>query len=180
MSVNRYDASTGELVTLASGTRTWIGTKAAYEAARSAGTLPNNCLIAITDDEVDHNHYSTEETETGMYWIDGKPIYRRAYTFTTPSTIATTRTQYRFDLDFSHTLIDSIIKMETFLRYSNSNGTGWANGCWNESTNNCFTGTLLECGNSASANMKFLCSMAGGHFASQPLILVIEYTKTTD
>lgn len=77
MSVNRYDASTGELVTLASGTRTWIGTKAAYDAAKSAGTLPNNCLIAITDDEEDHNHYSTDETFTGNYWIDGKKIYRK-------------------------------------------------------------------------------------------------------
>lgn len=78
MSVNRYNASTGELTSLATGSRTWVGTREAYEQAKQAGTLPNNCLIAITDDEKDHNHYSTEETLTGMYWIDGKPIYRKA------------------------------------------------------------------------------------------------------
>ena len=77
MSVNRYDASTGELTNIASGQRTWVGTQAAYKAAKQAGTLPNNAIIAITDDEVDHNHYSTDEVETGMYWIDGKPIYRK-------------------------------------------------------------------------------------------------------
>ena len=77
MSVNRYDASTGELKNIASGQRTWVGTQAAYRAAKQAGTLPNNAIIAITDDEQDHNHYSTDEVETGMYWIDGKPIYRK-------------------------------------------------------------------------------------------------------
>ena len=76
MSLNKYDSSTGELINIASGQRTWVGTRAAYDAAKQAGTLPNNCLIAITDDEEDYCHYSTEETKTGNYWIDGKPIYR--------------------------------------------------------------------------------------------------------
>jgi hypothetical protein len=82
MSVNKYDASTGELTNIASGQRTWVGTQAAYKSAKQAGTLPNNTIIAITDDEVDHNHYSTEETETGMYWIDGKPIYKKSCKYT--------------------------------------------------------------------------------------------------
>lgn len=81
MSVNRYNATTGELTSLATGSRTWVGTREAYDQAKQAGTLPNNCLIAITDDEKDHNHYSTEETATGMYWIDGKPIYRKVIDF---------------------------------------------------------------------------------------------------
>lgn len=53
MSVNRYNASTGELTSLATGSRTWVGTREAYDQAKQAGTLPNNCLIAITDDEDD-------------------------------------------------------------------------------------------------------------------------------
>lgn len=80
MSVNRYDPTTGSLTNIASGQRTWVGTQAAYKAAKQAGTLPNNAIIAITDDEVDHNHYSTDEVETGMYWIDGRPIYRKVLT----------------------------------------------------------------------------------------------------
>lgn len=51
MSVNKYNASTGELTNLASGSRIWAGSKAAYDAQKQAGTLPNNCIICITDDE---------------------------------------------------------------------------------------------------------------------------------
>ena len=34
----------------------------------------------------DMNTYSTSETFTGKYWIDGKPIYRKCYTITTQDT----------------------------------------------------------------------------------------------
>ena len=51
MSINKYNPQTGELTNLASGSRIWTGTKAAYDAQKQAGTLPNNCIICITDDE---------------------------------------------------------------------------------------------------------------------------------
>jgi len=50
MSVNKVNKDTGELVTLANGTRMWIGTQSAHDAAVSAGTMPNNCMVCITDD----------------------------------------------------------------------------------------------------------------------------------
>ena len=53
MSLNKYNATTGELENIASGQRTWVGTRAAYDAAKQAGTLPLNALICITDDEDD-------------------------------------------------------------------------------------------------------------------------------
>lgn len=85
MSVNKYTTASG-LQTLANGSRCWIGTKAAYDAAKQAGTLPSNCLIAITDDSEDNN-YSTEEKLTGKFWIDGKPIYRKVLLCTSQVTI---------------------------------------------------------------------------------------------
>ncbi len=88
MSLNKYDPSTGKLTTLANGQRIWLGTKAAHDAAEAAGTLPNNCLIAITDDGNDQDdRYSTEETFTGKYWINGKPIYRKVLLCTSQATI---------------------------------------------------------------------------------------------
>lgn len=81
MSVNIYNSQTGNLETLASSSRVWIGTKEAYKSAKQSGQLPSSCIIYITDDEQDHNHYSTDEVETGMYWIDGKPIYRKVINF---------------------------------------------------------------------------------------------------
>lgn len=61
MSVNKVDKTTGELVTLANGTRMWIGTKSAHDAAVQAGTMPNNCMVCITDD------FHTDDTD----WIEG-------------------------------------------------------------------------------------------------------------
>ena len=50
MSVNRYTTA-GGLQTLANGQRIWIGTKEAHDQEKLAGTLPTNCLIAITNDD---------------------------------------------------------------------------------------------------------------------------------
>lgn len=50
MSTNLIDKQTGELITLASGTRMWIGTKSAHDSAVQLGTMPNNCMVCITDD----------------------------------------------------------------------------------------------------------------------------------
>ena len=45
----------GNLILTAGGTRIWVVTQAAHDRAVSAGTAPNNCVLAITDD------YYTEE-----------------------------------------------------------------------------------------------------------------------
>jgi len=50
MSTNFVNKTTGELVTLANGTRMWIGTKSAHDNAVQQGTMPNNCMVCITDD----------------------------------------------------------------------------------------------------------------------------------
>lgn len=95
MSVNKRDSTTGELVTLASGTRMWVGTKSAHDIAVANGTMPNNVMVCITDDAAGEEAwtYSTEETNTGKTWIDGKPIYRKVVDFgalpnTTSKTVA--------------------------------------------------------------------------------------------
>jgi len=53
MSSNIINKTTGELITLASGTRVWIGTKTAHNAAVSQGKMPNNCMVCVTDDYYD-------------------------------------------------------------------------------------------------------------------------------
>lgn len=85
MSVNYVDKTTGELVTLANGTRMWIGTKEAHDLAVQQGTMPNNCMVCITNDAAGEEawEYSTSETNTGKKWIDGKPIYRKVVNFGT-------------------------------------------------------------------------------------------------
>lgn len=79
MSRNIVNKDTGELVTTASGSRIWIGTKAGHDAAVASGDMPNNCIVCITDDydEEEAWQYSISETRTGKTWIDGKSIYRK-------------------------------------------------------------------------------------------------------
>ena len=50
MSLNTVNKETGELITTANGTRIWCGTKTAHDLAVQQGTMPNNCMVCITDD----------------------------------------------------------------------------------------------------------------------------------
>lgn len=61
MSCNAVNKDTGELITLASGVRVWIGTRTAHDIAVSQGKIGNNILVCITDD------YPKDNTD----WIDG-------------------------------------------------------------------------------------------------------------
>ena len=51
--IGKYDPTTGQIVTLAGGTRLWIGTQSAHDTAVANGTMPNNVMVCITDDYVD-------------------------------------------------------------------------------------------------------------------------------
>lgn len=50
MSCNIVNKQDGSLITVGASTKMWIGTRTAHDIAESQGKLPNNCLIAITDD----------------------------------------------------------------------------------------------------------------------------------
>ena len=85
MSLNSYNASTGESVTLANGMRLALYTQQAYETAKQQGKVANNILVGIVDDYPtdETNDYSTDETKTFSKWIDGKPIYRKVVNLST-------------------------------------------------------------------------------------------------
>lgn len=79
MSVNKYDHASGNLTTLANGSRTWIGTKEVYESAKQAGTLPNDCLIAITNDEASPFDFDDKEfVTTGLTYANAE-YFRGGY-----------------------------------------------------------------------------------------------------
>lgn len=50
MSVNKYNSVTG-LLEPVTGSRMWVGTRAEMQAAKTAGTLPTDAIIYVTDDE---------------------------------------------------------------------------------------------------------------------------------
>lgn len=82
MSLNSYNSTTGELTNIASGSRTWIGTKAEWQALVSSGTAPKNCLVAIIDDvteDIDHQITTSDWLDdTNYFLVDAD--YRRYLT----------------------------------------------------------------------------------------------------
>ena len=72
MSINKYNSQTG-LLEPVTGTRTWIGTKVELTAARTAGTLPTDSLIIVTDDEDDT--FTDQVTEDDPRAITSGGVY---------------------------------------------------------------------------------------------------------
>jgi len=71
-------------VLASNGTRTWVGTEDALNAAIANGEIKPGTVadtyVDAQDLKEDYNlDYSTEEKDTGMKWIDGKPIYRKVF-----------------------------------------------------------------------------------------------------
>ena len=177
MSVNIYDKDAGTLTALASGQRIWVGTQVAYKAAKQAGILPNNAIIAITDDEQDHNRYSTEETETGMYWIDGKPIYRKVLQTTMP-TVETDGTYVLTAVPHGLQGVKDLISLDAVacsyyqsgsLHYGIKGNAAW--GLTNDVTYSVYTqynGANITIGSNRTT------------LNNWKVFITLEYTKTTD
>lgn len=114
-----------------------------------------------------HNHYSTSETWTGKYWIDGKKIYFKTFTGTLPSNTG--------DYAFNHN-IDSISEVIDRKGYVMDSAYYWVpfgfyqpkssgNGAYYVNTYMTTTEIRLRCESS---------------YASQIFKITIFYTKTTD
>ena len=175
MAVYNYDSQSGNLTTVAtSGQRTWVGTEAQYKAAQTAGTLPNNAIICVTDDEVDTSHYSTDETFTGMYWIDGKKVYRKVFQTTSPS-VTDTNTEIIPDIGVD---INQVTGLSGFYKVSNQfepiNWT-WANGA---NTGVLYSGCYVV--KMPSNNKWAIRQMVTTGRTNCPVVIILEYTKTTD
>lgn len=167
MSVNKVNKTTGELITLANGTRMWIGTQSAHDAAVAAGTMPNNCMVCITDDAAgdDAWKYSTEETNTGKTWIDGKPIYRKVIDVGILPDTATKEVAHGISN------LERVVQLYgTFINSPNK----WAPIPW-VSTGG--TGNNISC----EVNSTYVRVVTGvNRSVDYSCYVVIEYTKTTD
>ena len=170
MSVNRYDSTTGQLVTLAGGQRLWVGTKSAHDAAVSAGTMPNNCLVAITDDEEEYNHYSTDEKKTGEYWIDGKPIYRKVVDFGTLPNAS------QKDVAHGITNIGSIITCKANAKTSNNDVFIPIPYAYIEATTPAIVSTIQLYADDTNITIKTM----DNYWTSFSAYAIIEYTKNAD
>lgn len=105
--------------------------------------------------------YSTDEQDTGLKWIDGKKIYQKTYSFTTPAS------GQSLTLDTIATL-DKIIEINGLF---NILGTDWYVFPDTQSSENQAI-VYYE-----SSSHKILCYVAGSARAERAAIATIKYTK---
>lgn len=99
-------------------------TKAQYDTATKSATE----FYAVTD--VDGESYSTTEQKTGGTWIDGRPIYKKTFSFTTNSSHASTTVQHGISnldviVDYGGMLKQSNILYQPIPRAVADNNSGY-------------------------------------------------------
>ena len=139
------------------------------------GELPENKILnaqstSQTDtyscdyiNNLQSNVYSTEEIRVGT-WIDGKPIYRKSFTFTSFSDLAAGLANK----------IDYMVKIQCMAHQTNKQ---WRNIPWTyrELVNTWCGGLYFD---DASGNIYFQVGSDLGNIDKG--LLILEYTKTTD
>ena len=99
-------------------------TKAQYDSATKSATE----FYAVTD--VDGESYSTTEQKTGGTWIDGKPIYKKTFSFTTNGSNTNTAVQHGISnldviIDYSGMLKQSSTQRQPIPRVVADNNSGY-------------------------------------------------------
>lgn len=166
----QYEIS--EFQDLADFFQTQFGDKHKFGGSGDSFAVPNfpseeNVLkcIKATKEAPYEDIYSEEETVIGR-WIDGKPLYRKVIHATSPSTTGSWANIYSevADIDYissiTGSLYDASIDSYNYLNYSTGTGTSIA----------------LTYHNRIGIDMVAQYRT----FANCPVILIIEYTKTTD
>lgn len=133
-----------------------IGTEVDYDGS----TVPDG-WTEIPD-------YSTDEIDTGMKWIDGRPIYRKVISLTLPNS---TYNSDQVIADLTDLAIDKIIKLEGMIYAETTQVI----------TNFAYQGNAQYCSlyyiNSSKA-LRY--STNNIQYVNVPASIIIEYTKTTD
>ena len=147
-----------------SGTTTHGKQKAVYVYIKATSGLAENQQDNVLNDVKDYvdnsNSYSTQEVKTGGTWIDGKPIYRRAfYSSTNWSSGAT---------------IGKIENIDVVIRIHSTSCTN--NGNWFTDYN------VPNLENTAfiQSDGSVVVARAGTFQNNLKSSVIIEYTKTTD
>lgn len=115
--------------------------------------------------------YSTDEIVVGR-WIDGKPIYRRVLSFTTPNITGESQSIGSFNAP-----IGKLIKINFMVDLTNY--FGWVpvpQMISGDSFGNLVTGYLEYSGNTN----KIMIMVTNGAYRNRPINVIVEYTKSND
>jgi hypothetical protein len=113
--------------------------------------------------------YSESEVKTNKVWIDGKPIYRKVITFN--SGTVTSSAQTNKDVLFS-TELDSLVSMNGYVGFTSG-----------DVLINTYLGAdnhvaCYHLKNSSGSSVEF--GVQGNIYNNRTVVIIVEYTKTTD
>lgn len=155
-----------------------------YYIKDAKGIIRNNTKydIADTDDLVNGSKkYSTEETKTGMYWIDGKPIYRKVLSAEVLASDNVPNVRLTINFNIGTTDIYQIVNLKGSIRVKGTN-------IYVECGGSYYVGDSPQLStNLSSNNAEALCVLKNGTEGlawminkDLELTTIVEYTKTTD
>ena len=126
-----------------------------------------NTVVGAINEVNSLNDYSSAEKVIGT-WIDNKPVYKKAIS-----------TNYSSTIDTNVVNVDTMIKMEVLVK--SSDNTGWRSIPWIWVNNNSY-GTATFSGGFyyAIATGKIVFQVGTDLANVSKVIIVLEYTKTTD
>lgn len=115
--------------------------------------------------------YSTEETKIGT-WVDGKPIYRKVITGYKTRTTSTDGTQVINPIDVSSLNVDSVVNLSGTM--TSSVGLSMVMPVFRPGSS--YGALLFFEKSSNTVNISNFCS----NFGDRDVVIIFEYTKTTD
>ena len=136
----------------------FVNNDAPYLSAENLNQMQDNIEEAIEE------HYSTEETFTGKYWIDGKKIYKKVI-ITTAGTLQNL---------LNSMSIETVIYKEGMAN-AGYDTTWFINDYPSDEQNNYKFGIRRK-----TSTGQFVVSYGSNYSDSSSLYLILEYTKTTD
>ena len=127
-------------------------------------TIKTDLVSAINEVNGKEDLYSTTEVKTNKVWLDGKPIYRKAFTNTTGTINDAKAIASVSDLDSLINLHGAIVLTNIILPISNALGAG----------STAKTYSLFVQGSNVE------CIVTDSGYTNKTVYGYIEYTKTTD
>ena len=145
----------------------FVNNQPPYISAENLNQLQDNVENAINE----VNTYSTEEVKTGAKWIDGKPIYRKTFSFDNINIdISNYNWARQLNLsDFSYMTVDETHSF--FVMSGQRYPLNFAQPQYNSSSSYRL--------NVTSTNVDFIFYKTN-NFSVSDIVVTVEYTKTTD
>ena len=164
-------------VLASNGTRTWVGTEDALNAAIANGEIaPGTVADTYVEGEDSFKYnldYSTIEIDTGRLWIDGKHIFRKALTGTTPATGNETFAVNVINATINiNSTVDKVVNIGGYVQYPNS-----VTGMVNVPTSASQWINVWGRGSSHTTSPNSLGIAVGTGAVNLPYVIVVEYTK---